>query len=412
MQTRRTIALWIILALLCGVGIGSAQEATPTATGFVPITVDNVGQLELGYALRGACFETISPDGTMIVVENAVYEAATGQRLLDGDAVGNLDVSFFTFSPDLSLLAVTREHSLSVSEMIGHQLGPRRFSVDRVWGRAVFNADSTLIAVPGDAVRDTMTGEPIFEIMGGGEVAFSPNGRMLAVGGDAIYDTTTWQPLYMLPSDSMLQIFSPDSQKVLLTGDGVYDVATWQPLFILDEGSEYAGYLSAFSADSSLIAISNQGVYDTASWELVFEMHDFGDFSPDNHLFVLSRDGVYDAQSWIKYVDIVGSAHFSPDGTYILSSVYNDGLGHGTCFVYGYSGTNWPFRSGLIRVGEGVIWNNPPGAPVGWPLSPGYVAVLARTPDGNYFRVDNTRWVAAADVEVLFMPEGVPVENP
>jgi hypothetical protein len=100
-----------ILTITFLISASSVRAQSPPEPEFIPITVDNAAQLELGFAVDGECH--FSPDGRYLVSYDAgVLDIATGEIVFPQG--GN-------FSPDMTLFSADD----GLYEVVGWQ---RRFS--------------------------------------------------------------------------------------------------------------------------------------------------------------------------------------------------------------------------------------------------------------------------------------------
>jgi len=106
---------------------------------------------------------------------------------------------------------------------------------------------------------------------------------------------------------------------------------------------------------------------------------------------------------------------FSPDGE--LTAASSVALGT-PCAVWSPADYPWLYRSGLIATDGSIPVYGAPSADAAV-LVEGYqgeLIVFARTVDDEWYKVMdddmNAGWVSTEDIEVISMPEGVPVENP
>lgn len=296
----------------------------------------------------------------------------------------------------------------------------------------VFSNDSTLLAVGGHGVFDTATWQKRFDIPANSRVTFSPDGRWLLVGAD-VYDPQTGEIVHSFPGSPLYPNFSPDGT-MMADGDRIFDTTTWQELY-------YVSDPAYFSPDSRYAVMRFRGVIDTSTGEPAAPQTQFSDYSdfdisPDSKMIAFGSDegtvqdmetgtilfgfegnppafnpeslllatisGVYETQAGtLLYEFPFGGGppdnfvEFNSDNTILGLRPSIFGGGGSYCALYGIQGTPWPYRSGLAVIKTKGI--NP---------------VYATTPDRNWLRVREQQWVPAADVEIIYLPDGIPIETP
>jgi len=150
--------------------------------------------------------------------------------------------------------------------------------------------------------------------------------------------------------------------------------------------------------------------------------------SPDGTMFI-TRDGVYAAatcqpltNTFSSYtaIEILGYwaityPAFNRDGTLLVGCTrLNDGSYINN--IYGLRDNPWPYRNGNIFADHPVNVREFPSTDSRVVTTiEGSYAVFARTADNSWFKVrpdGYVFWVSASVVDVISMPEEVPVENP
>jgi WD40 repeat protein len=389
------------------------------------ITSDNVSQLELGYVLPGYC-GSFSPDEQYIHTLNGIYDVSTGQRsplphsmpmqfspdskliAVFGEGVYEIDSGKFrfpisvngTFSPDSSAIAVELDGVYDV------KTGKLLLSSS---GIGIFSPDSKLIAEAQDGVYVVATGERLFPITDWGH--FSPDGKYIAVAHDGVYEVETGQRLFATPGIYGGPIFSPDGTSLVVADEGVYEVPSGHRRFALSRV-----YYPVFSPDGKLIAASMDGIYDARTGERIFEIQNTStvlDFSSDGSLISIEDEGIYDATGK-KLSSIFG--RFSPSNDFLTRTIRVGPVQEPACIIYSISGHHWPYRSGMVRAKDDSITllsKSPDGEYSS--TASGELPVFARTSDNKWFEVILTdhyqSWVSASDVEIISMPEGIPIET-
>jgi hypothetical protein len=460
----------IIIAVLCGAAMLTLflQNTSISETDFVPITVENIAQLELGYALPGSCDGNprFSPDGTLLAVGGSgVYELSTGSLRFP------IEANYAQFSPDGRYLIGSQDGIYDVAT------GERLFSITT---DAQFSRDSSLVAVYSDGVYDVSTHERLFAISGGFSI-FSANRNFLAVTGDGIYNVNSWQKVVSVSTPALI-VFSPNEMWAAVGKDGVYDLQTGGKVFTISTDGDY--YPGNFSRDSSMIGLAHDGLYDTTTWQERFSFGGYGApifnsdgtiiavpgefvydvttgealfginaiaglyFSPDDASLAVWEDGVYDVDAGERMLTTAGYTEFNDDGA--LVAVWGDGVYDTetwdrqiaisryafniyfnventlisamhlnyenrdldvSCLIYGIAGNKWAYRSGVVSSNSPVpVYDSPEGTELFTTFNE--LIVLAQTADNQWYRVGQNQWVRASDVGVMSMPDGVPVENP
>jgi hypothetical protein len=303
-----------------------------------------------------------------------------------------------------------------------------------------------------DGVYDVTTGERRFPIAES-YWEFSPDGKLLVVRGDGVYDVATGER--RLAVEGNIPHFSPDSQ-LLVTDDWVYKGATGERRFAIS--LEDAGTNSSFNPDGTLLAVSMDGVYDVATGEYRFKIEgEEPQFSADGKGLIAHGDGVYDVATGQQLLTLAhyGTWELSPDET--LARVYNDGvydlttgenlfplksfLNHSfpnnsnfnsdstmladtiapfdlyVCALLGPADYPWPYRSGLVITrGISTLHSAPSNSASSFQEDfEGELVVFAQTTDRRWYQVMDSgstqAWVSAEDVNVISMPEDVPIKN-
>jgi hypothetical protein len=312
--------------------------ATETPKQFVPITVNNAQDLDIGLAEPGACL-ALAPRGRLFVTDQGYVRALSNE--VDGFYITHYNDFLPTFSPDGSVLAAS---NVGVYDVASAQLRFSLPNVENAHAYPVFSPSGALLAVDGDGVYDVASGQKRFSFSTSNKIpGFSVNGLLLAAA-NGLYDTASGQKRFT-PS-TFINAFSPNSALLAVNGDGVYDVASGQKRFAI------RGFNSAvFSPDSSLLAVDTDGVYDVASGQKRFAFDGFGNtpvFSP-NGLFVAEANvGVYDVSTGQKRFTIggVGLPVFNPDGSLLV--VEGDG-------VYDVAGGKLIFKNPWTRFAGSFI---------------------------------------------------------
>jgi len=412
----------------------SAAKVTPTSlanisakNGFLPITGANI---TLGYGVPGGggVCGNFSPDGTLIATYKGLYEVATGKKRFampsdynygsvfspDGKllaiakdglyeiATGNKRFTFSsddpTFSPDGSLLATNN----GVYEVA---TGNKRFS----FSNSVFSPDGSLLAT-NDGVYEVATGNKRFAFAKSNYPlpVFSSDGTLLAIANNGLYEVATGNKRFAISNSEYPPVFSPDGSLLAIAKDGLYETATGNKRFSI------SSYYPVFSPDGTMLALGFDGLYEVATGNKRFSISDeYQVFSPDGTLLALAKGGVYDVATGQKRFTIAGdypSPNFSPDGTLIGASTDY------ACTLYGIPNNNWPIRMGLIHAIKVNIRRSPvTSADLLTSIQDSYLVVTARTVNNDWYQVDygeGTGWVASSIVEIVSMPDDLPVVTP
>lgn len=419
----------------------AAQEETGSSNEHQVIRVDNAANLELGFALPDCAF---SPNWDMMNIYDGLHDIWTGERLFNRGG---------TFSPDERWL-VTR------GEVIDWATRAVQFSIQDTGSYdIVFSPDGQLMLAFGGSAYDLENGERLYAVGSqmGMENSISPDSRWLA--GDWLYDAETgWQHfpietafstpdfspdshlialmdgIYEVPSGDLHfateasgpSVFSPDGTLLAAAGDGVYDVTTGERLYAINQ-------TAVFSPDGRLLVVDFNGVYEAATGELHFAIGAYPErptlpqtasFNLDASLVAIAHDGIYEIETGEKLFEIEeGEPKFSPDGTLLAIRKNTQRNAPGNtgqhCLIYGVQGTEWPQYGFVMASGFTAarpisvnVRRSPNGSVIG---AASQSLVFAQNTDASWFKVsfeDGFGWVAASVVDVIFLPEGLPVEEP
>jgi len=336
--------------------VSTPTPSTPNTNTFLPLSAETIA---LGYALPGEC-TGFSPDGKILATTFGVYEVATGKKrfFITGDNPYNP-----AFSPDGSLLALQQDGVYEVAT------GKKRFGISG--DNPTFSPDGTLLAVEKDGIYEVAKGKKRFDLFGYNPV-FSPDGTLFTL--------------------------------VTISGSGIYEVATGKERFPI------TGYHPVFSPDGLLLAVPKDGLYEVATGNKRFDIsNNTVSFSPDGTLLAVASDGIYDTAAGNKLLDTPSSSSFSPDGTLLAITT------NGICVLYGSAKNQWPFQVGVIRASSKNIRRKPNTTAVILGTADGVFEVIGRTTKGDWYQViygDGTGWIAASVVNVVLMPDDIPIVTP
>lgn len=279
------------------------------------------------YAVEGRC-AGLSPDGTLLVVENetedgaALYEIITGthRAAVTGKYIGFSDVNtLITENYATGTVRVYDIHGALRFEVSGDYRG---VNTDHAWLVIKTALPDTLTLV------DLRTGTSHLSAPGS-LWRFSPDSRWLAVKLQespliSVYDAVSAALTFEVAGEFWQ--FSPDSRWLVVGGDGVYAAATGEKLMAIQGGS--FGSL-AFSPDSSLLAVGGDGLYemDSAEKRRVIEGGKFSYllFSPDGTRLAVGSDGLYEMSVGTKVMPLDSSTFaFTADSlTLVISHTVN-----------------------------------------------------------------------------------------
>ncbi len=268
------IGLMIIITLVCVM-----PRSLKAQDGLIPITAENITDLEPGYALPGVCGVVTSDDRLMAVRGYGVYDLYTGQEV---------------------------------------------FQIGR--GKQALSPDGRYLAVMNDGVYDLSTSEKLFAIAGKDTTyhsvpKFSSNGQYLAVVGDHLYHVPFGEPIISIPSkEREVYSFSPDSSLIAITGQGVYETATGNFKFFID-GFTFGDEDLEFSPDGKYLTVTIDGIYDVNTGARLIDMSAGASFSPDSQLVVVGKKGLYTLDPFEKVMDLSAyyTVIFDPSGTRIIA---------------------------------------------------------------------------------------------
>lgn len=299
-----------------------------------------------------------------------LWDVATG-REAGRLALSDLELLPLAFSPDSSMLAVSRTDNFSSAVVVCEVPAMRRLTDLAVWGGPVtslaFTPDGKRLATNGKMVTfwDVQTGRQSRTLDGqAGSLAFSPDGLRLATWGNGkikLRDVSTGREVYSLtanPEPSTPVAFSPDGRWLAWGGmDPTSRNDRWLAWVGVDPAtagrefrmfSGHTGYLEsvAFSPDGLRLA---SGSYDKTIklWETATgreiktltghtgEVISLA-FSPDGHLLA-SGSGDWTIKLWDtatgrelrtligeggkveSFLSRVNSLVFSPDGRWLAA---------------------------------------------------------------------------------------------
>lgn len=390
---------------------------------WIAITPENLEQMVFGYAIPGMCGQ-FTPDSRYMSTGGGVYDLWTGEQVFTAVHDG-----YVMMTEDGSLIGVAGDGVYEVGTWT------KRFAVD---GYVTFSPNGQYALVERGAdidIIETTTGQLVFEPYSSGR--FAPDSRLFTTYDHGVYDIATRTQVY--PTND-LAIFSPDMQFFAVRDEGMYSAATGELLYPIT-GPVYD---YNFSPDGQLVALLSMGVLEIATGEYAeqFAGNAFGGyfaFDPTNRYMVSAGNGVYEIATGEKVVtglrnqvkfDYLGQFISDMDGIYSLQSeafypmilgnftphnllVVNDNVT--TCAIYGHPDNPWPYRHGELTVPREVtLYDAPDGAVIEenvYQYQPPQGMVWERTADNTWFRIepDEDIWVRAADVEIITMPEAVPV---
>lgn len=262
------------------------------------------------YRLPGGC-QLLNDH--LISTTRGVYALDSGAELLT-------DVYVQTLSPDgRSVLADDTVYDLVRGEAV---LQPGTAST-------FYSADGAYFVVYGDAVYDTATWEPVYDLTDVmGRVLFSPDGAYIAAGDDALYATASGERVLDIATDAN----TPPQfagRYFIDPAAGVYDLfrSTWA--FRVDtqdgRGAIHRGGLAQaiLSPDETLLYVPGYGLYDTATWALVLSVTGNSGaraaFSADSTRLAVDRAGVFDIGAGTRLLAGDNRYRFSPDGVLLAA---------------------------------------------------------------------------------------------
>lgn len=441
----KLMMLLLMLLLTFGGFVSHAQPAT-----LETINAATIADLELGYVLpfAGYC-HAFSADDRLI----GNYDTTTGEMLFridsfahDLDADANIGIlqpeAVAALTPetriDAEALSVVPERNLLLVQRLGAFELTSGLRLLDFYGFSSLSPDGSMLALPNVGIYDTRDWTLKFPLNSDAMVSFSPDKRLFAVAGNGVYSVENGERLFRI--SGAIPVFSPDSQWLVVERDGLYNVERGERILAL-ENDPFV--VPQFSSDSRWLADA-RGVYDVHTGEQQFEMDIWNSaaFSPDSQS-VVGADGGYALPSGEPLFELSGaSVNFNVDGSLIASvdnHIYDTATGEAVfttlglstfspagnflsvkadtyCLVYGLPDADYPYRSGLVMPYSGANVRVRPSASGSIVFSTReMLAVSAQTADGQWFKVfspDGEGWVAAEAVEIIEMPDGVPVETP
>jgi hypothetical protein len=352
-----------------------------------------------------------SPDGNLIISGNdAVYETSTGNRLYTIN-------DFAQLSPSSKYLAINRNGVFETSS------GTMLIETDASVWDVRFSDDDKYVVINGESVYEMATQSLLFTLESTGysfppQVDFSPDSHYLAVEQIGVYSVLDGEKVFS--TDGWTVNFSNNGQMLGIADDGIYEVGTWRKLF------DVAGGLQGpyFSPNDELAFVYEWGIYRVATGEL-FEIATYPQISPDGQMIIVPRDGIYDANTWVRIYSLEGIGQAGPFYTFNLEqtlmtmtyNTYQDTLNE-ACMIYGISGNEWPYRSGLVYAEQTITaYSAPSGQEVG--TIGNNLIVFSQTNDGEWLRISIGEtsssgldlWVKASEVTPLSLPDGIPIVN-
>jgi hypothetical protein len=383
-----------------------------------------------------------SPDGRYIVIaKRHIYDVATQEMVIEFD-------STVTFSPD-GRFVMEYDGIYEVGTWREVLTNLEKTSSDHKI-RGVFSPDSRYFARAANGLYETQTGAQIFA-SASSYVVFSPDSRLVAFNGDGLYETATGQRRFDLPEidfkDAHISGFSgigfnADSTFVTWGEKGSYNVVTGDQPFDLS-GVTY------FSPDGQvmLVAVDDHwNGFDAVTGEKLFVLNSFRGpvhFIPDTHWVLIEFNGVYDAHNGTLHFPLTGLNHFNTAGDLLMhdsgkgSAIYNvataekvfNGWGaqsfspdetlfvvssFNSCSLFSLPDRPLPHSTGLIRTLTSSV-NIRTRTDINSQVinaGQGELVVVERMLDNSWFKVNtgyDIGWVSATAVEVLYMPDEVPI---
>jgi hypothetical protein len=274
-----------------------------------------------------------------------------------------------------------------------------------------------LVAIVGEGVYEAATREMRFPLEAGIGLVFSPDGTMIAVAFRGVYNTRTGEKLFHIDGSAE---FTADSTLVSVYHWYLLEAATGVVSPILSNLPLYSAFLpddTTFSPDMRFVALGDGyfTVYNLSTSEEAFTFYgSYPTFNHDSTLMLVGGSGVYDTSNGHLLLEFPFPGHvpfwrtsFNVDETLLMLL-----LDSADCLIYGIEGFPWPFRSGLISPSEDTpIFDSPSGEMVQdgafW-----FYPVYELTADREWLRIaegENQLWVRADDVDILSLPDGIPV---
>jgi WD40 repeat protein/serine/threonine protein kinase len=287
--------------------------------------------------IKGAGFIAYSPDGKRLAGSGKVWDAQTGEELLNRGGV---------FSPDGKRLAsIAQDGKVRVSDA---QTGQELQSLEGGARSVAFSPDSNRLAGGFKGVVrvwDVQTGQELLAFKGDSfRVTFSPDGKRLATGSN-VWDAQTGEHLLTLKGHSaavQCVVFSPDGKRLASASDDktvrLWDAETGQELLTI-KGHTDEVWCVAFSPNGKRLASGSTDrtlkVWDAQTGQELLSFNGQPGqvqsvaYSPDGKRLAVSTNSgevkVWDAQTDQKPLTLKGhtggvnSVAFSPDGKRLAS---------------------------------------------------------------------------------------------
>jgi len=355
--------------------------------------------------LPAQTYAHFSPDSKYVFVRGmGVYEIETLTHVIPTEG------EYARFSPQGTYISIDDDglYEIETGQRIAEDNNPREwyqdsFSPNEQW---VFRNYGGLYRLP--------SYEQMWEVSESAYgLDYSSDGQYIAVDTLGILEVETGE--MVIPNFTLGAAFTSDSSQVVLS-DGIYN---------LPSGEKVVSF-SATTIDlssSEKFVFSEAGVFDFVTGErieLVGNAYSVSTFDEDRYM--LEGNRIYDTNDWQLVTEVMPERLTYPLVSEQGNLVTNLHSGRDTntgasCLIYGVEGNRWPYRSGVVRSEADVVLYETPQAVEQLAYVSGEMIVYAQTEDQQWFKVlrDTERieygWIHAADIEPVFMPEGIPVED-
>lgn len=386
-----------------------------------------------------------SPNRRWIAIENdGVY------RYPSLDMILSVSTDDLDFSPNSEFIFIA-ENGI-------YQLESVELVIPTSSETAIFSPDSQYVAIDNEGLFRLDTLEnlmPDLELNFFAHGIFSPNSQLISLQGDGVYSLPSLEKQFTIPStsDSYGFIFSPNSRYFILDELGVFDLTSGEQIissFILD---------ATFDRSSSRVYMSN-GIYDLKTGEKTIDLNITTVALSPTERFILSEAGIFSAETGERIIVPInsfgryffndeffigqGGVYYTDDWqpaisttSYGLYPAINEQLNlityshsdysrsranlsksGSSCLLYGIEGNPWQYRSGVVFSDNDIdVYESSIETDTFVDKAGGEMIVYEISEDRKWFKILSDTmgvtfgWIRAQDVETIFMPEGIPIEN-
>jgi len=228
----------------------------------------------------------ISPDAKFVAVDqDGIYSLENTEKILSFGA----NTDYVRFSEDSNYLVAAGEGIYATDDWA--KLQPLD-ETTRFFEPSP-NSESWFLLDLDGAAYSFLTGQKLFEaeLIASTGLGVINNGQWMAVPGDAVYDLGTYEPIINnVPAELRV---NPDMTDIVAVGKGVYSFSNGEQRFELREPFERdeIPIRPKWSEDNSLFWVEGDGVYDYESGELLISTFVATDvkFQPEGLMIAVNR---------------------------------------------------------------------------------------------------------------------------